>query len=179
MNATPPLDRRSRTAFRGCLLGGAVGDALGAPVEFESIAEIRARHGPSGITDLVDGAWPAGSITDDTQMTLFSAEALIRGKHRFLERGIASAAAMARLSYLRWLATQGEQVAEDVRTGWLVNVPGLHARRAPRNTCLAALAAGGRGRPDHPVNGSKGCGGVMRVAPVGLALEEREGRMRG
>ena len=36
--------------FKGCLLGGAVGDALGAPVEFMSLAEIRRKFGPEGIT---------------------------------------------------------------------------------------------------------------------------------
>ena len=38
-------------AVAGCLLGGAVGDALGAIVEFDSIDEIRRRHGPDGLTD--------------------------------------------------------------------------------------------------------------------------------
>jgi len=170
--ASTDRNRRSRSAFCGCLLGGAVGDALGAPIEFASLAEICTRHGPSGVTDLVDGCWPAGSITDDTQMTLFTAEALIRGKHRFLDQGLASASGMARPSYLRWLATQGETVGADVKTGWLVTVPGLHARRAPCNTCLSALLAGGHGTPANPRNDSKGCGGVMRIAPVGLALDE-------
>jgi ADP-ribosyl-[dinitrogen reductase] hydrolase len=179
MATTPPAggsperrDRRSRSAFRGCLLGGAVGDALGAPIEFDSLAKIRARHGRAGVTDLADGSWPAGSITDDTQMTLFTAEALIRGRGSLLERGLASASDVARGSYLRWLATQGERVGAGVKTGWLVTVPELHARRAPGNTCLSALSSGGRGTPDQPANDSKGCGGVMRVAPVGLALEE-------
>ena len=58
----------------GCLLGGAVGDALGAPVEFTSLRNIRAEHGDLGVRDFVAGAWPAGTFTDDTQMTLFTAE---------------------------------------------------------------------------------------------------------
>src|ERR1017187_5528696 len=44
----------------------------------------------------------------------------------------------------------------------------MHARRAPGNTCMSALGAGGRGSISHPINDSKGCGGVMRVAPIGL-----------
>ena len=44
---TPP-DKRAR--FRGCLLGGAVGDALGAPVEFLSRDAILDRFGPDGIS---------------------------------------------------------------------------------------------------------------------------------
>jgi ADP-ribosylglycohydrolase len=164
--------QRMRDAFRGCLLGGAIGDALGAPVEFMRLGEIRRRFGPAGVTDLVAGHWPPGSITDDTQMTLFTAEAMIRGLHRFEERGIASAPAVARHAYLRWLRTQGEEVEEDVLDGWLVSVPELHARRAPGNTCLSALAAGGVGTPESPAKDSKGCGTVMRIAPVGLALPD-------
>jgi ADP-ribosylglycohydrolase len=162
--------RRSRAAYRGCLLGGAAGDALGAPVEFLDLATIRRRHGPRGVTDLVAGDWPAGTVTDDTQMTLFTAEAMIRGLQRFNERGIASAAGVARRAYLRWLHTQGESVSEDVLDGWLVEVKGLHVRRAPGATCLSALRAGGHGERGEPANDSKGCGGVMRVAPVGLAM---------
>jgi ADP-ribosylglycohydrolase len=53
------------------LLGGAIGDALGANIEFLSLSAIRDRFGPSGVTTFVDGSYPAGAITDDTQMTLF------------------------------------------------------------------------------------------------------------
>jgi ADP-ribosylglycohydrolase len=160
---------RTRDAYRGCLLGGAVGDALGAPVEFMSLGEIRRTFGPAGVRGLEPVYGRRGAITDDTQMTLFTAEALVRGLHRFQERGIASVAAVARGAYLRWLSTQGEPAATFGDPGWLVRVPELHARRAPGNTCLAALRGGGRGTPEEPVNDSKGCGGVMRVAPVGLA----------
>ena len=73
--------------FRGCLLGGAVGDALGAPIEFMGLEEIRSRFGPRGVTDLTDGVWPAGSITDDTQMTLFTAEGLLRAQVRGALKG--------------------------------------------------------------------------------------------
>ena len=57
--------------FKGCLLGGAVGDALGAPVEFESHASIIATYGEQGITDYDVAYGTLGAITDDTQMTLF------------------------------------------------------------------------------------------------------------
>ena len=65
--------------FLGCLLGGAAGDALGAPVEFMSRAEILRRFGPKGIAQYAPAYGGLGTITDDTQMTLFTAEGLIRG----------------------------------------------------------------------------------------------------
>lgn len=54
-----------RARVRGCLLGGAIGDALGNPIEFLSTAAIRATYGVAGVTGLVaDGSGAsAGSPT--------------------------------------------------------------------------------------------------------------------
>ena len=40
--------------------------------------------------------------------------------------------------------------------------------RAPGNTCLSAVRAGVTGTVMHAINPSKGCGAVMRTAPIGL-----------
>jgi len=164
-------DLRSR--ILGCLLGGAVGDALGAPLEFMSLRAIRERFGPEGPAELEPAYGRRGAITDDTQMTLFTAEALIRAVNRGIERGVRSPSSMAHHSYLRWLLTQGTPLPAGapagIESGWLLGVRGLWHRRAPGSTCLAALASGRMGTIDGPVNGSKGCGGVMRVAPAAFA----------
>jgi ADP-ribosylglycohydrolase len=55
---------------RGCLLGGAIGDALGAGIEFDSLADIRQAHGEAGVTDYVPAYGRRGAVTDDAQMTL-------------------------------------------------------------------------------------------------------------
>src|SRR4051812_17816409 len=81
-----------RARIRGCLLGGAIGDALGNPIEFQSLDAIRARYGPSGITGLVpDASGVAGLVTDDTQMTLFTTEGLIRAHARTMSYGLGGA----------------------------------------------------------------------------------------
>jgi ADP-ribosylglycohydrolase/protein-tyrosine phosphatase len=156
---------------RGCLLGGAVGDALGAPVEFMSLADIRKTFGRSGIEDFAPAYGRIGAITDDTQMTLFTVEGLLRFHVRSSARGIGHYPSMAHRSYLRWLGTQGVHNEElgKYMDGFLVSIPELHARRAPGNTCLSALIAT-IGEPNGHVapNSSKGCGGLMRAAPVGL-----------
>lgn len=166
----PPPPDALRRRFRGCLLGGAVGDALGAPVEFMSIEEIHARFGPAGIVDYTTAFDRQGAITDDTQMTLFTADGLLRAHVRAAMHGSANVPAIVAHAYQRWLGTQGEASALVDRTGdqgWLIGLGELRARRVPGHTCLAALAAmpalGARARND-----SKGCGGAMRVAPVGL-----------
>lgn len=158
---------------RGMILGGAIGDALGAGIEFQTLDEIRHRYGTDGVTDYVEAYGGKGTITDDTQMTLFTAEALLRTHNRFLIRGIASTRDVARFAYLRWLKTQGEQGPDpapgaDLPAGWLVEQEVLHHRRAPGNTCLAALRSGGDGSIEKPINNSKGCGTVMRIAPMAL-----------
>ncbi|MFO0585464.1 MAG: ADP-ribosylglycohydrolase family protein [Anaeromyxobacter sp.] len=158
----------TRSTFRGCLLGGALGDALGAPVEFMKLGDLREAHGPRGLTGLVEP-----EVTDDTQMALFTAEALVRARRP----GSPGLAREGWHAYLRWLSTQGERVYSGTGAamdGWLLATAALHARRAPGNTCLAALRSGRMGTPQKPLNDSKGCGTVMRVAPIGLALAPRE-----
>jgi len=173
MDTPLPRGLSSRSSFRGCLLGGAVGDALGAPVEFRDLAAIRRRHGPAGVTGLEPAHGRRGAITDDTQLTLFTAEGLIRAHNRWTGRGMVSVEAVVQGSYRRWLRTQGSGEREpDQDDGWLVGQPALNARRAPGATCLAALQGGERGTRGQPLNDSKGCGGVMRIAPVGLVADE-------
>ena len=102
----PPDAIRDR--YQGCLLGGAVGDALGAPVEFLRRTEILKRFGPRGIVDLAPAYGKVGAITDDTQMTLFTAEGMLRAYVRGMLRGICHQPSMIHKAYLRWLYTQGD-----------------------------------------------------------------------
>ena len=162
---------RFTDCIAGCLLGGAVGDALGAVVEFDSIEEIRRRHGPGGLTGFPPGG---GHITDDTQMTLFTAEGLIRARRRWDTRRFGWAVDELWWGYRRWLSTQGDKVddagpSEDGESpAGLAAEPVLRHQRAPGTTCLSALRGASPGYVELPPNNSKGCGGVMRVAPVGL-----------
>jgi len=140
-----------RNKFLGCILGLAVGDALGAPAEFLSVTDVRAKYGDDGIRDFHPwDRFPAGSYTDDTQMSLATASGLIESAR---QNNKTLPALYVYKAYVGWYATQNDPAQ----------------RRAPGNTCLAALADGRAGTLLSPINTSKGCGGVMRVAPVGLA----------
>lgn len=151
------------------LLGGAIGDAFGYAVEFDSISKIRTRFGASGITEPILHDRKL-IVSDDTQMTLFTLEGLLRclASDTF---SVKSCVDSIRLAYLDWLGTQ--EGSGKSKT-WLAAQHVMRARRAPGNTCMSALDAGGRGSISHPINDSKGCGGVMRVAPIGLVSKKLE-----
>ena len=156
--------------IKGCLTGGAVGDALGYAVEFKSLSRIIKEYGDKGITryDLDRGL---ARISDDTQMALFTANALLFGETRGRLRGIgAGPAGYFDRAYLDWYATQTCRFPlkdKDFHASWLVNFREFFSLRAPGGTCLSALESGGHGTIERPINHSKGCGGVMRVAPIG------------
>lgn len=160
--------------YIGCIVGGAIGDALGAPTEFMKLESILHKYGPNGVNDYVEYDNGYGEITDDTQMLLFTAEGLLRSWHRATVRGIWGAySSICYQSYLRWLKTQDDwysakAVSNLTLDGWLINESFLYKRRAPGSTCLSALRTGKPGTIDNPINNSKGCGGIMRIAPVGL-----------
>lgn len=173
--------------IRGSLVGGAIGDALGYAVEFLKEDQIFRKYGSEGITeyDLVNGK---ALISDDTQMTLFTANGILVGDTRLSMRGIGGdPKAYVPNAYLDWLKTQEsdinsvnhhERYTEKGGYSWLLDVPELYSRRAPGNTCLSALET--RAKEGYvnsfinsPINRSKGCGGIMRIAP--LALKYRSG----
>ena len=150
---------------QGCLVGGAVGDALGYPVEFMSYESICRQFGPSGIRSYwLDETGGTALFSDDTQMTLFTAAGLLAAPP---EAGRSKVRSAIHRSYIDWLHTQDRSV-KPYGISKLLDERQLYSRRAPGNTCLSALHSGRKGTPSQPINYSKGCGGVMRVAPVGL-----------
>lgn len=165
---------------RGCIFGGAVGDALGYPIEFMSSQDIHADYGPDGITEYeYDRRSGKALISDDTQMTLFTANGYLFYETRGAMRGIAApSCSYIAMAYKDWYMTQTikfEDKPEDCRqyfayTSWLCDVPELYSRRAPGMTCLSALEDPQRAHLrefiNDAINDSKGCGGVMRVAPL-------------
>lgn len=166
---------RSIDKFRGCMIGGAVGDALGYAVEFLREKQIFSKYGRPGITEYSKENGVA-IISDDTQMTLFTANGLLHGTTRKKTRGImGSYSSYIQLMYKCWYRTQTEcyPLKDDFLYSWLLNVPELFRHRAPGITCLSAIESGANGTVEKPINDSKGCGGVMRVAPVGLYFSDR------
>ncbi len=151
----------ARNRYRGCLIGGAIGDALGVPVEFMSRSEILGLQGPDGVTDFASWkndqgfVFSAGAYSDDTQLTIATAVGLLRGLQRWRRTHLEETCAAVYERYKAWLELQ--------------DLPSQS--RFPGSTCLSALRRGRPGEVDDPINDSKGSGGIMRIAPVGLAFE--------
>ena len=178
--------------IRGCLLGGAAGNVLGYSVVFMNEEEIKKNFGESGITEYqITRKGGKAMISDDTQMTLFTANGLLVADTKAKIGGIQvwprSYVAMA---YQDWLRTQEMSYEEYLKSSeemetsgkhsvsWLSDIPELYSRRLPGNTCLSALKL--RKNAEYfaedytkdTVNNSKGCGGVMRIAPLGLTFHK-------
>ena len=149
-----------KNKIRGSLIGGAIGDALGYPVEFMKYEGITEKYGESGITNLLPYlANGKAVISDDTQMTLFTAVGLlncftintVNGTEYSPEKSIYK-------SYLDWYACQYGQKLKKPFT-WLFDVEELHVPRAPGITCLNSLSSGKMGSVSEPINKSKACFG--------------------
>ncbi len=168
--------KNSKAYFRGCLLGGAVGDAYGYPVEFLKLAEIREEYGMEGITELLSNEESNKALfSDDTQLTTFTVDGLLWADSRAKNRGIYAYTPCIFYAYQKWLYTQTGSFADEtykfLLNGEVLDWEGLFARRGPGTTSLKTLAGcinGKYGTIKNRINNSKGSGAVMRAAPIGL-----------
>nr|WP_202450478.1 ADP-ribosylglycohydrolase family protein [Streptomyces sp. SID4917] len=161
-----------RSRVRGSLLGGAIGDALGAGVSALTLEEIRAAHGPDGVTDFVPAYGRRGAITAATQLTLFTVDGLIRAQVR-RDTGAWHPPTDVHRAHLRWAATQRDW-GPDVRrkdNGWLAQEEWLYARRGPALSCLTGFGDDIMGTLDKPKNPTaRDAGALVRSAPFGLLV---------
>ena len=150
------FDINIKDRIMGCILGGAIGDALGYQCEFT--VDIKERE----FTTFKDDY---GIFSDDTQMMLFTINGLLWGATRAAAKGIAPLPiSCINYAYRDWYKTQNN-------VSWIDKIPAMRHRRAPGFTCLNALNTPNPhqfGTIDNSVNQSKGCGCTMRVAPVGI-----------
>lgn len=170
-----------RDRIRGSLIGGAIGDALGYPVEFMSRNSILSHYGKYGITRFELNQDRKALVSDDTQMTLFTANGLLNWWDNENRLSGAPIVTFVEYAYLDWYYTQTginrvNANGKDCHSTWLHSLPELAHRRAPGTTCMNACESIINGEQPH--NNSKGCGGIMRVAPMGLfqaAYHHKEG----
>ncbi|CAM5260261.1 ADP-ribosylglycohydrolase family protein [Streptomyces tanashiensis] len=161
-----------RARVRGCLLGGALGDALGAGGDGRTLAELREAHGPDGLGDPVPAFGRRGAVTAATQMALFTVDGLIRAQVR-RDTGAWHPPTDVHRAHLRWAATQRDWGPDERRkdNGWLAREEWLYARRNPPRACLTGLGDDLLGTLDKPKNpDAADSGALVRSAPFGLLV---------
>lgn len=154
----PTVLRPMQRAIAGCVLGAAIGDAMGHPTEFMSMAQIHARFGASGVQGF-ELYWERAGVrfapyTDDTQM----AEAVLASLLASRDVQESLDAAMQRMA--------------RAFVDWAERPQGGH--RAPGNACMAGCRALAAGTPWRLAGGPSagGCGSVMRAFPFGLLFHD-------
>ena len=138
---------------KGMVYGLAIGDALGRLTEFMSLHSIKSTYGEDGITDLAEPAL----FTDDTQMSIAIAEALIRVGDKDLEAIM--------------------QAVKDEFVKWLHSPDNT---RAPGRTCLRGVVSMEKGThwSKSGIEDSKGCGSAMRSASIGYLYQDNPKKLR-
>lgn len=140
---------------------GAIGDAFGYYVEFDTWEQIQYKYGEQGLqlSHIHQDNW---HVSDDTQMTLFCWYALLQN---YGQASVDKTNENIYNAFIDWFYTQYHSSDYHFTTPLGAN-PLLHKRQAPGQTCLSALGSHKMGTMTKLLNNSKGCGGIMRVAPV-------------
>jgi ADP-ribosylglycohydrolase len=161
-----------RSRVRGTLLGVAVGDALGAPVDQLDLDGIQEAYGAEGVVDLAAAYGRRGAVTHLTQLTLFSVDGLIRAQVR-RDIGAWHPPTDLHRAYLRWAATQRDWGPDERRKddGWLAREEWLYARRDPARSLIVGFGDDSMGTLDAPKNATEaGPEAAARSAPFGLLV---------
>jgi hypothetical protein len=143
--APAAIERARRLSrVRGLLLGAALGDAIASP-----------------------GASLRASVT--TQLSCFTAEALIRMRVRSDHKGIGPALTLVWQAYQRWARVQNLEIAGGCSLpldGWLHEVPLMHQRRGNAPAVVSSLQRAGGGDPAPAPVASSGHHACTRLLPA-------------
>ena len=163
-----------RSSYRGCLLGMAVGDAMGYTVDSRSWQEIVEDYGPNGLLgyDLVNGY---ADVTSYTQLAAFTCNGLLLGLTRGQMLGrMAPFVKYIGLSSREWAASQRPWGRPDKTFCWLLQQNELCRRHCADTRMLDTLNRDDLGTPEEPKNSFAGPGGITSAVGVGLFFD-REG----
>lgn len=145
--------------IKGCVLGLAIGDAMGYPIEFTKYNKIKYTFGEvDDFEGTTTNNYQIGRYSDDTQMSISTIEAILKTSNlkNHTEIGTNLIA-----EYIRWFQSQSNE----------------NSNRHPGATCISALKHVLNNKltivdcVKTKLNDSKGCGGIMRVAPLGLVTD--------
>lgn len=157
-----------QSSYRGCLLGLAVGDAMGYTVDDRDLEQIRGDYGPEGLLgyDLVNGY---ADVTSYTQLAAFSCNGLLLGLTRGQMQGIMA-------PYVRYIAMAEREWAQTQRYSgnpakcfcWVSREREFRGRRCMDTRMLDTLNQGRAGSMEEPVNRFTAPGAMTVAIPVGM-----------
>ena len=160
--------RDLQSAYRGCLLGLAVGDAMGYTVDAKTWAEIQEDYGPNGLLgyDLVNGY---ADVTSNTQLAAFTCNGLLLGLTRGQLQGkMAPFVRYIGLSHREWAASQRHWGRPEKTFCWLLRKKEMCRRRCMDTWMLDTLSRTELGSPEEPVNHFATPGAITASLGVGL-----------
>lgn len=160
--------RKNLNAYRGCLLGMAVGDAMGYPVDSLTLKEICRNYGPNGLLgyEPVNGY---ADVTSYTQLAAFTINglliALTRGQ---LSGRMAPYVKYVGLSSREWMASQRPWGRPDRTFCWLLQQPEICRRRCMDTRMMDTLTRETLGTMETPVNSSSNPTSLTTAIAAGL-----------
>jgi len=160
-----------QSAYRGALLGLAVGDAMGYTVDSRSWAEIQEDYGPNGLLgyDLVNGY---ADVTSYTQLAAFTCNGLLLGLTRGQLQGkMAPFVRYIGLSHREWAASQRPWGRPDRTFCWLIHQKEMCRRHCMDTWMLDTLSREKLGAPEEPTNHFSSPGSITAAAGVGLFFD--------
>lgn len=164
------------STYRGCLLGLAVGDAMGYAVDRKTWEQICRDYGPNGLLgyDLVNGY---AEVTSHTQLTAVAANGLLMGTTRGQLQGkMAPFIRYVSVAVKEWNQTQHTRREPDRAYCWINRVPELRRRRCMDTRMLDTISRDRLGTLEEPVNSFSTPG--MLTAAIAVGLYYRRERMK-
>ena len=161
-----------QTSYRGCLLGMAVGDAMGYTVDNRSLTEIQEDYGPNGLLgyDLVNGY---ADVTSNTQLAAFTCNGLLFGLTRGQMTGkMAPFIKYIALSSCEWAASQRAYNRPTKSYTWLPRREEICRRHCMDTRMLETLNRRNLGTLETPTNNYNGAYGLTSAIGVGLFYDE-------
>ena len=159
-------------SYKGCLLGLAVGDAMGRSVDDWPLDEIRQTFGPEGLMgyDCMNGY---ATVTAHTQLAAYSANGLLIGMTRCQMRGqIAPYVRYVHIAECDWARQQSYR--RDLSKPffcWIGADEVMHARRTRDNLMIDTLLQDRIGTMEEPRNRRSGASALTAAIPAGMFYE--------
>lgn len=159
------------SAYKGCLLGLAVGDAMGRPVNQWTLEEIRAGYGPEGLRgfDCLNGY---ATVTAHTQLAAYAVNGLLLGLTRGQLKGeMAPYVRYICVAETEWARQQSYTRFQKPFFCWVGDDEVIRARRTRDNLLVDTLLQNRVGTMEEPRNKRDGASTLPAAAAVGMFYE--------